>query len=55
MFEPSARVQPAADRQALSTVAYGFIASKALFAAMNPYATVESAWRSAAEIGRAHV
>ena len=34
MFESSARVQPAADRRALSTVAYGFIASKALFAAL---------------------
>ena len=34
MFEPTATVQPAADRQALSTVAYGFIASKALLAAL---------------------
>jgi 2-hydroxy-4-(methylsulfanyl)butanoate S-methyltransferase len=34
MFEPPGSVRPAADRRALSTVAYGFIASKALFAAL---------------------
>jgi Dimerisation domain len=34
MFAPTARVRPVADRQALSTVAYGFIASKALVAAL---------------------
>ena len=34
MPEQPAGVQPATDRRALSTVAYGFIASKALFAAL---------------------
>lgn len=34
MPEQTASVRPASDRRALSTVAYGFIASKALFAAL---------------------